>query len=300
MKTKLLAILACVLWGSAFVGAKVGFEYMEPLRLSGFRFTLAGMLLWPLLIAKRVDIKSHFKYWRFMLMFAFLQSFMQYGLFFVGLNKVPAPTAAVIVGATPLFIAIMAHFALKNDQMTLRKVIAILLGFSGVFFISFAKGDMTGGGSDFYIGVGLLIVSNIIGGSTNILLARHPGSISPILLTSFANFTGGLMLLTVSFFIEDSKGNGYPSEFWAALLWLAMIPAAGFSIWYTLLKKPGVKVSELNMWRFIIPVTGCILSWLLLPGVYPDVVSVTGILIITVSLLILQLPQKQNKKIENG
>lgn len=290
---RLLAILACVLWGSAFVGAKIGFEYMEPLRLSGFRFTLAGMLLWPLLYYQRVNLRAHLRHWKFMLMFAFLQTFMQYGLFFLGLNRVPAPTAAVIVGAGPLFVAVLAHFTMSNDRLSARKIIAILLGLSGVLFISLAKGDMGGTGLIFYSGIALLIISNTIGASTNILVARYKGEISPVALTSFANFTGGLMLLLVSFFTESSKGNGYPFEFWAALIWLAIIPAAGFSIWYTLLKKPTVKVSELNMWKFVVPVTGCVLSWLLLPDVKPDMPSVVGILIITAALLILQLPVRK-------
>lgn len=291
---RLLAILACVLWGSAFVGAKIGFEYMEPLRLSGFRFTLAGMLLWPLLYYQRVNLRAHLRHWRFMLMFAFLQTFMQYGLFFLGLNRVPAPTAAVIVGAGPLFVAVLAHFTMGNDRLSARKIIAILLGLSGVLFISLAKGDMSGTGLIFYSGIALLIISNTIGASTNILVAKYKGEISPIALTSFANFMGGLMLLIVSFFTESSKGNGYPVEFWAALIWLAIIPAAGFSIWYTLLKRPTVKVSELNMWKFVVPVTGCVLSWLLLPNVNPDMPSVIGILIITTALLILQLPVRKD------
>lgn len=293
---KLLAILACILWGSAFVGAKIGFEYMEPLRLSGFRFALAGILLWPLLYFQRVNLRAHLHHWKFMLLFAFLQTFMQYGLFFMGLNLVPAPTAAVIVGAGPLFVAVMAHFTIHNDHLSLRKIIAILLGLSGVVFISLAKGDLSGGGAVFYSGIALLIISNTIGASTNILVAKYKGKISPIALTSFANFTGGVMLIIVSLFTESSKGHGYPLEFWAALLWLAIIPAAGFSIWYTLLKRPNVKVSELNMWKFIIPVTGCILSWLILPDVSPDLPSVVGILIITTALLILQLPAR-NKAI---
>ena len=48
MKTKILAIFACLLWGSAFAGAKIGFEYTTPLHLSGMRFMLAGLLLIPI------------------------------------------------------------------------------------------------------------------------------------------------------------------------------------------------------------------------------------------------------------
>ena len=296
MNVKVPTILACILWGSAFAAAKIGFEYMEPMRLSGVRFTLAGLMLFPILFFKKISLKETFIHWKFILFFAFLQSFLQYGLFFMGLNKVPAATSAVIVGAGPLFIAIMAHLFMKNDQITPRKILSILLGLSGVIFISVTKGDFNGSGKEFYIGIALLIVSNIIGGSTNIFVAKYKGNINPIALTAFANLFGGLLLFVCSLFAEENKNMGYPTNFWLALIWLAFIPAAGFSIWYTQLQKPNVKVSELNMWKFVIPITGAILSWILLPNETPNVYSVSGIVIITAAILLFQLPNKKREK----
>lgn len=298
MRTK--AILACILWGSAFAGAKIGFQYASPIYLSGLRFTLAGLLLLPVMQAKHINLLHSLRHWKFMLIFAFLQTFLQYGLFFMGLDKVPGATAAIIIGGGPLFVAIMAHFTLRNDRMTLRKIIAITLGISGVVFISLAKGEFTSDSPGFYGGVGLLLLSNLVGGSTNILVVKQKHPISPIALTSFANFTGGLMLLLTSFIVERPKLELYPAEFYVALVWLAIIPAAGFSIWYNLLQRPGVKVSELNMWKFVVPVTGAILSWLLLPGESPDLSSIMGILIITLALLILQVPKEKMKEIREG
>lgn len=289
---KLKAILACLLWGSAFAGAKIGFEYAPPIFLSGLRFTLAGMLLMPVIWARHLSLLTALRHWKFMLLFAFLQTFLQYGLFFMGLDKVPGATAAIIIGGGPLFVAIMAHFTINNDRMTLRKIIAILLGLSGVVFISLTKGELTSDAPGFYQGVGLLLLSNLVGGSTNILVVKRKYNISPVVLTSFANFTGGIMLLLTSFIVEKPVITTYPPQFYAALLWLAFIPAAAFSLWYNLLQQPGVKVSELNMWKFIVPVAGCVLSWILLPGEHPDMISIIGIFIITLALQTLQLPEK--------
>lgn len=286
-----------MLWGSAFAGAKIGFEYAPPIYLSGLRFTLAGLLLVPVMQAKHVRLGLALRHWKFMLLFAFLQTFLQYGLFFLGLDKVPGATAAIIIGGGPLFVAVMAHFTIRNDKMTLRKLTAIALGIAGVVFISLAKGELISDHPGFYGGVGLLLLSNLVGGSTNILVVKSKHAISPVALTSFANFTGGIMLLITSFIVEKPELKIYPSEFYLALLWLAIIPAAGFSIWYNLLQKPGVKVSELNMWKFIIPVTGAVLSWILLPGEKPDAVSLTGIAIITLSLLTLQFPEEKFRKL---
>lgn len=294
MKTKLLAVIACILWGSAFAGAKIGFEYTTPLHLSGMRFTLAGILLIPLLIYRKVDWKNNLKEWRYMLLFGFLQTFLQYGLFFMGLDKVPAAISAIIIGGGPLFVALMAHFTIPDDKLTLRKSLAILLGLTGIVFISITKGGTIHTDFVFYTGVILLMISNIVGASTNIIVAKNRNRVSPIMLTAFANFTGGILLYAVSFFIEDWHIKDYTAEFYIAWLWLALIPAAGFSIWYTLLQKPQIKVSELNVWKFVVPVAGVILSWLIVPGEYPDIYSVCGIIVITLSLVILQTqPRKK-------
>lgn len=289
---RIRAILACLLWGSAFAGAKIGFQYAEPIYLSGMRFTLAGLLLVPVMFAQKVNIKTELKHWRFMLLFAFVQTFLQYGFFFMGLNKVSAATSAIIIGAGPLFVAIMAHLTLANDKMTLRKVIAISLGLTGVVFISLARGSISSSDPSFYIGIGLLLLSNLIGSYTNIMVVKRKSeNISPMALTSFANFFGGLMLLIAAFIIEKPALEIYPAKFYFALLWLAFIPAAAFSLWYGLLQRPNVKVSELNVWKFLVPVSGCILSWILLPNEVPDAISVIGIIVITVALLLLQVPE---------
>ncbi|MCD7971018.1 MAG: DMT family transporter [Alistipes sp.] len=290
----LSAVAACIIWGSAFPGAKIGFEYTGPIFLSGLRFTLAGLLLVPVILIKKVDVRPVFRNWRFMLVFAFLQTFLQYGLFFMGLDKVPASTSAIIIGAGPLFVAIMAHLTLKDDKLTLRKMAAITLGISGVAFISLTKGGLGGGSSaSFYTGVALLIGSNLTGSYTNIMVVKKKDyRLSPIALTSFANFTGGLLLLLVSFIAEKPEIKAYPGEFYLALIWLALIPATAFSIWYTQLQKPGVKVSELNMWKFMVPVSACILSWILLPSDHPTWQSLTGIAIITTALFMARTPGK--------
>jgi len=77
-----------------------------------------------------------------------------------------------------------------------------------------------------------------------------------------------------------------------ALFWLAFISAAAFSLWYGLLNRPGVKVSELNIWKFIIPVTGSILSWIFVKGESPDLPTIFGMVVIAAALLLVQAPDK--------
>ncbi len=293
-----LAIFATTLWGSAFAGAKIGFEYMPPMMLSGFRFMLAGLLLLPLIAIMKIDWRAQTSQWRFMLLFGLIQTFMQYGIFYAGLNLVPSALAAIVIGAGPLFTAIMAHLTLPNDKLTSRKVIAILFGLTGVVYISVGSEALTSTNPLFYRGIALLLLSNIIGSYTNIMVIKRTTPLSPILLTMCANFSGGVLLLLVSLFIEPTEAlrQSLPMEFYLAILWLAIIPAGGFSAWYHLLQRPGVKVSELNILKFIIPVVGVVLSWWLLPNESPTWRAIIGIITISSSVIILQIPGKKSAK----
>ncbi len=288
----LLALFTVFLWGSAFAGAKIGFAYMPPLMLSGIRFTLAGLLLAPMIFATRINWREQLaSHWRFILLFGFVQSFLQYGIFYTGLYLVPGAVSAIIIGAGPLFVTVMAHFTLKNDRLNARTICAILLGLSGVVSISFTGEDIATS-SNFYLGVAMLLLSNLIGSYTNIMVVKHGGGLSSMMLTLGSNLSGGVMLFLFSLFVEPTEAlrSALPLEFYLAILWLAIIPAAGFSIWYYLLALPGVKVSELNVFKFVIPIVGVVLSWWLLPNEYPTWGTVMGILIITSAMITLQYP----------
>ncbi len=287
-----LAFFVTFLWGSAFAGAKIGFEYMPPMMLSGVRFTLAGLLLLPMIFITKIDYRAQAaKHWRFMILFGFVQSFLQYGIFYMGLNLVPGAISAIIIGAGPLFVAVMAHLTLPNDKLNARKIFAVLLGLVGVISISIT-GEKIATSDLFFVGVALLITSNLIGSYTNIMVVKNGGGLSPVLLTMFSNLSGGLLLFFTSLFVEptDALHTSLPMEFYLAIIWLAIIPAAGFSIWYHLLSLPGVKVSELNILKFAIPIVGVVLSWWLLPGEYPTWGTILGILIILSAVIVLQLP----------
>ena len=292
---KIRTVIACLFWGSAFVGGKIAFQYSDyPIFISGLRFSLAGLLVVPVILFNKINIREQMKHWRFMLLLAFVQTFLQYGLFFMGLNKVPGAISAIVIGAGPLFVALMAHISLKNEKLNLRKSISIAVGISGVIFISLANKSIADVNPAFYAGIGLLLLSNMIGSYTNIMIVkRKANNMSPVVMTSFANIFGGIMLLLAAYTIEKPEFVIYPAGFYMALVWLALIPAVSLSIWYGLLQHPGVKVSELNVWKFLVPVTGCILSWLILSDESPTVPSVLGIVIIITSLWLLQKPKKR-------
>jgi len=285
-ETVLLAIVACLLWSSAFAVIKIGLKYSTPLQFAGVRFTLAGILVLPLAgpLGTAVQyIKNNFP---LILLIAFMQTFVQYALLYSGLNLIPGALGAIIIGSGPLFIALTAHFLMPDDRLTLPKLGIIFLGIIGIALVSLSNASGKGTGNLILIGILLLFFTNINAGFTNVIIARDAKHIPPLVLSSSALILGGIMLFIVSIPFEGFHISHPPAEYYLSLGWLSFLSATALSIWFSLLQREGMKVSDLNIWKFIIPVFGAILSWTLIPGESPDLVSVTGIVITALALIL--------------
>ena len=294
-QTTFLAVIACLLWSSAFVGVKIGLKYHSPLQFAGIRFLISGLMLIPVVYdwaQFRKEVSENFGY---VCLIAFLQVILQYSLFYWGVSMVPASISAMIIGSSPLFVSLVAHFSISGDRMNWYKTASILVGILGVAVITLGRNSLPSGAQIAITGVVLLLLNNLASGITNVVVARKKQTISPMVLTSSSLLIGGLSLFMISIPIEGFQYKVLPTEYFVALGWLSFLSAAAITIWNTLLRRPSVKVSELNIWKFLIPVSGAILSWLILPDESPDVISVLGMILIASSLLILNLPNRRKK-----
>jgi drug/metabolite transporter (DMT)-like permease len=281
-----LAISACVLWSTAFAGVKIGLRFADPFSFAGIRFILAGLLLVPFCGRFSTFLRIISSNFRTILKVSFFQTVLLYGCFYVGISIIPGALGAIVIGAAPLFSAITAHFFMPADKMTLSKTGSIALGILGVVVISLSREPWSAQGLKQFAGVLLLILGCISSAIGNVLVAQDEDRVPPLILNSAQIFLGGLLLFIISIPLEGMPGlYPLPPVFYAVLLWLSSLSAIAISIWFYLLKKPGIKVSELNLWKFLIPVGGAIISWAILPDESPELLPVIGMLCVTISIL---------------
>lgn len=281
-----LAIISCILWSTAFVSIKLGLRDSGPLQLAGLRFILAGIMVFPFCRNWDSNLRNAWINRNKILKIAFFQTFGLYSLFHLGLTMVSASVSALIVGAGPLFIGVLASL-INNEPLTKRKSIALSIGFSGIALIALGRfgGFMKAEAS--LAGIGILILSNILGSTGNILISKTKIPVDPLFQNALQLFTGGVALYLLSFAFETGHFVSRPIEFYYAWFWLSFIAAAGFSLWFIVLNIPGVKVSEISLWKFIIPVIGAVLAWLILPDEKPEWVVFSGMMLVASSLLVM-------------
>ena len=280
------AIVTCLLWSTAYAGIKIGLEYDTPLHFAGLRFTLAGLMIIPFTVKPARFISMIRENWKLVLWITLFQTVITYSLFYLGMDMVPGALGAVIVGSQPLVTAVVAALMHKEDRLTGRKIVTIIFGITGVIMISAGRQALKLGGLIELLGVFMILSANVSTAVSNVLVSLKGKGINPFVLSSTSLLLGGIIILLISIPLEGKPTEPMPVKYWLVLLWLSFMAATAFSIWYILLQRPHVKVSELNLWKFIIPVVGAILSWLLVPAEKPEWLTVTGMFIITFSLIL--------------
>ncbi|HOO66259.1 MAG TPA: DMT family transporter [Bacteroidales bacterium] len=284
--TIIWAIITCLMWSTAYPFIKVGLQYSTPVHFAGTRFLLSGLMILPFTVRPREYVRMLIVNRSLAIWVTLLQVFINYILFYLGMDRVPGALGAVIVGSQPFVTAIVSRIMIKEERFTRAKVTTIILGLAGIVLVSAGRQGFRFGLPGEMLGIIMIFIANISTATSNVLVSKNGKNMNPLVLSSFSLFVGGAVMFLLSFGIEDVPGKpDFPLRYWMVLIWLSFMSAFTFSRWYVLLKRPEVKVSELNLWKFIIPVFGAILSWIIVPGENPDWVTIAGMVIISVSLI---------------
>ncbi|OQY40384.1 MAG: hypothetical protein B6229_01940 [Spirochaetaceae bacterium 4572_7] len=202
------------------------------------------------------------------------------------MDRIKASTGAALIGTGPLIGAIMGHLFIKSEAFSKKSIFSFMLGLIGVTLVSLGGGHNGGlPGSREIIGILMLLTSSIAGALSNVVVLKYKSDIKSSVLTSAQLIVGGVSLLILSLFIYDDITFQLPIKFYFSLGWLIFISAAGFSMWYHLLSTRKESLISMNIWKFIIPVSGGILGWILIPNDSPNLQSIFGMGLVASSIL---------------
>ncbi|MDZ8119674.1 DMT family transporter [Pontiella agarivorans] len=280
----LMAIFACLLWSSAFVAGKQALEHQPPLPLAGSRFLLAGLLQIPFCGSVTAPFLLLRREFVTVLLVSLFHTVYLYSTFFIGLAWVRGAEGAMMIGVGPLASALVAHMMMRDDRIQQRTLFSIILGMTGVAFVALSSNPWNPEGLKEFCGLLLLLSGAFVSAVGNVLVAKRKGGLHPIALNSAQMLLGGIILLLIALPFNGLPETDLPAGYYGNLLWLAMISATAFAIWFFLLSR--IKVSRLNLWKFLIPLCGSVIAWLFIPGEHPTLPSLIGMLLIVIGIII--------------
>ena len=271
----------CTTFGANAIAIKISFSEMGVFTTAGFRFFIASIAItiWAFATGRFIGVTSSQLKKLFLLAAIFT---CQLGLFYLGLSRTYASRGVLIANVQPFFVLILAHFFIPGDQITLKKTIGIILGFTGVAVMLLEKegissdlrsGDFLMLAAVFLWAINAVYTKTIIAGFKPYQLVLYPGILSvPFFL--LAGYLWDPRMVGVI----DWKVAG-------SLLYQSLITASfGFVVWIHMLQKYGAVT--LHSYLFILPVSGVFLGGLVLGEPVTSVNIILALIFIVAGIVI--------------
>ena len=211
-------VALCLIWGSTWLGIKVGLRDLPPISFAGTRFALAALILFAIVAARGLRLPWAARDWRLLLWTGLLSITVNYALVFWAELHISSGLAAVLNATIPLFGLPLAHRVLAAEPMTPHKVGGVVLGVLGMAIVF---GSELGGNTPMaaWASAGVLVAS-LAGAQAGVLVKARGTHLDPAVLAGVQMAFGSLPLLVGGALLEGGP------------LRLAWTPAALASLAY--------------------------------------------------------------------
>jgi drug/metabolite transporter (DMT)-like permease len=292
MKSRLVWLLLCCIWGTTWLFIKLGLEDLPPLTFAGIRFVIAAGIVFLLITVRRIPLPTRKRDWILLAVTGVLSFTFNYGLVFWGEQYISSGLAALLQSTLPLFGLVIAHFYLPKEQMTLLKVTGVLLGVLGVGVVF--SNQLEVAGPKALWGSAALVVSAFCAAYANVLVKAYGLNLQPAVLAGGQMLFGLIPLLLIGIPLE---GNPFKYR-WTpmavlSLFYLAIVgTVVAFLLYYWLVHN--MEVTKTMLIALVTPVTAVILGMLVLKEKMHWRTLIGGVMIISGLALIVMRRAKKN------
>ena len=277
----------CTLFGANAVAIKISLTGLGVFTTAGLRFGIASVViaLWARITERSFNIRKGQV--RQLLIISMIFT-VQLSLFYLGISKTNASRAVLLVNLQPFFTLFLAHYFIPGDRITKRKILGILMGFTGVAFVFLEKKGVS---ADFQIGDLMILTAAFIWSCNAVYTKRIIHAYKPFHIALYPMIFSAPFFFLEGFLWDSAMIAHLDAKIVGSLLYQSLATASfGFIAWITMLKKYGAVA--LHSFIFIMPISGVLLGGLIL-GEPITVNILIALFLIVTGILVIHFKQKK-------
>src|SRR5215218_8252785 len=263
--TLILAFAAVyIIWGSTYLAIKYAIETLPTFLMAGFRFLIAGSLLYVWARFSKTYEKPKLVHWRTGLIVGTLLLGIGNGGVVLAEHYISSSLAALLVATTPFWIVLLGWMFMKTGRPNLKVVAGLALGFIGVYTLIAGGEEQAGesnGGQLF--GIALILFATLGWSIGSLYGTRAPTAKSPILAAALQMLSGGFVLLIVGTLAGEWSTVDIAAvslNSWLAFAYLITFGAfVAYTAYSWLLRN--ASPSALSTYAYVNPAIAVVLGW---------------------------------------
>ena len=281
----LLGLIFVLIWSSAFTSARIIVLYSSPLAALSIRFLISGLIGVFIALVLGQTFKLTKLQWRATFIFGLCQNALYLGLNFVAMQSIEASLAAIIASTMPLMVA-FAGWLFISERLSSSGVIGLVLGFSGVTLIMWARLNQ---GVDIF-GLVLCVIGALALTVATLTLKDASSGGNIMMIVGLQMLIGSAVLAIFCLFFEDiyfSINRSLVIAFAYTTIFPGLVATV---VWFKLVNHIGaVKAATFH---FLNPFFGVVIAWLFLSESI-SYLDGLGVVVITVGIYLVQISKRR-------
>jgi drug/metabolite transporter (DMT)-like permease len=277
-------------WAISWPVIKIGVATVPPIWYACFRYAIATLCLFALVLARREAVLPFRGDWPLVAVSAVFQMAAYSALTAFALTILPAGRASVLAFSTPLWVVPLAAWWLR-ERASRRALLGVGLGLFGVLAIAAPSLHMHGANQS--LAYAMLMAAAGSWAISIVAVRAHSFTASALALAPWQMLMAACLLLPLAIAVE---GAPRPMEFSgaASLAYVGPI-ATAFAYWAVVEAGRHFRASTLSMALLATPAVGVLLSALIL-GETVDPSLIAGAALIATGIRLVVLRDKAHGK----
>lgn len=274
-----------ILWGGSFFFVKIALIDLPIFTIVFLRVALGSLILLLFITIKKKKLPGSRKIWFHLIIMGILNNVIPFSLIVSAQKIIDSGFASILNATTPFFTIIIAHIFTKDESLSLKKIIGIIIGLSGVVILIGYKSVFSG--KNEFLGAILMLIAALSYAFAGVWGKRFKEfKIDPILISTGQLICSSILLLPITLIIDKPWTLSIPSsQTWLAILGIALFSTSiAYIIYFKILSTSGA--TNVLLVTLLIPISALLLGVAILSEVF-YIQYIYGIMIIGLGLLIL-------------
>jgi len=258
----LLFLLLGFFWGSSYLFIKIGVDAgLQPFTLVTLRLLIGFVLLASVAAVARVRLPRSARTYGHLLVIAVLSVGLPFSLISWAEQSVDSTLAAVINGAVPLFVIVIAATTLPDEPFTPARVAGLLIGFVGVaILVGFDPAVLAGTA---VLPALALMGSSVSYAAGGVYARRFLSDVRPMINALFEVGFALVIVGLLAFALDGPISLPAQADAWLAVIWLGLLGSGlAFLTFFRLLGRWGA--TRTSLVAYLLPIYGIVLGALVL------------------------------------
>lgn len=288
----LLFILGGAL-GSSFLFTKIGVETIPPFTLVSARLIVASMILGIYMKSTKSAWPKDFYAWKYFAILGVLANIVPFVLITWSEVFIDSGLASIFMALIPMFTAITANFLTDDEKLSVKKIVGLAVGFSGILILFSSSIFKLGVSSPILPQFACLIAAFCYAISR--VLTRKISHIPPITTSAGVLACASFFSIPLSILVDKPWEIEPSSSSILAVLGLSFICTAfAYLIMYRLIAEVGA--TFMTTMNYLVPLFG-ILWGVIFLSESPSFSSIIATLVIFIGLSIISSSSLKTRKL---